>query len=180
MLQQYAPDDIVAGFLIDREAIKVKPGYADDANAWNADLLQMQRVFDAIITGYHGDIPRYVYMLGDSGQYNMNDSPGNKGTRLYFPQDPLNQVARLIGWEKHPDYQDDRAVLISTGCGYEGTPEDQGPWHNHMKIPLNHFWNLGEAFESGKAAAIFYPSILSDDVWNPIGLFAAFAEGATS
>lgn len=164
----------VAGFLIDREAIKVLPG--DDK--WNAGLLQIQRVFDSMITAYYGDIPRYVYMLGDSGQYNMGDSPGNKGTRLYFPLDPVNQLRRLAGWEKHPDYQGDRAVYVSTGCGYEGTFGKPGPWNNHLEIPLPHFRNLGAAFAGGNAAAIFYPSILNADVWNPDELLGAFAEGA--
>lgn len=164
---------LVAGFLIDREAIKVST--ADDE--WNANLLQMQRTFDSMIAARY-DVPRYVYMLGDSGQYNMGDSPGNKGTRLYFPLDSAAQLGRLAGWKTNPDYDGDRAVYISTGCGYEGTVLNPGPWNNHLEVPLAHFHSLGEAFADGHAAAIFYPSILNADVWNPIELFGAFGEGA--
>ena len=167
----------VAGFLIDREAIKVSP----DDDEWNANLLQMQRTFDSMIAARY-DVPRYVYMLGESGQFNMTDSPGNKGTRLYFPLAPDDQLQRLNGWATKPDFADDRAVFVSIGCGYEGSPDVQGPWNNHLEVPLEHYRNLGRAFADGptNVAAIVYPSILGADVWNPIECFAAFAEGAGS
>lgn len=175
MLRNHAPGIPVTAFIVDHEQIKVSV----DNDEWNANLLLMHRILDYHITSNkHDDIPRYVYMLGDSGQFNLPDTPGNKGTRLYHPFAPGDQLRRINGWNTNSKYADDCAVFVAIGCGYEGPPEDQGPWNNHLVVTDEHYGRLGAAFAGGPATVILYPSILNTDVCDPIECFAAFAEGA--